>query len=266
MMKRYSITLIVCVMLNLFAGRAQSSNLSCILSLSQHCSAALLDGPINDGDYPKVLALLRTNYPDLGSFYLNSSGGNLTEALQIGRLFRKYLISTTAPTRQQDGTALFILPGRNKCLGYNCGVCASACALIWFGGVDRNGTVGLHRPRTDDPSFSGLSPAEASIIYRRVLGEIDTYLAEMEVPKSIIETMISTGSSEIHWVDSIDDSLDQSPSIAEWSAATCPGQTPEAMTRKFGETFTPEGRAEAQGKATCDLLLYDTHRTKLAPP
>src|SRR5262249_47078306 len=100
-------------------------------------------------------------------------------------------------------------------------ICASACALIWFGAVTRQGTVGLHRPRIDDPMFRGLSPPDASTAYRRLLERIDAYLNEMEVPKSIIESMIATGSGDIRWVEDIDDGLDHPPSIAEWIDASC---------------------------------------------
>ena len=37
-------------------------------------------------------------------------------------------------------------------------------------------------------------------MYRRILDMVAAYLNEMEVPKSTIELMISTGSSDIRWV------------------------------------------------------------------
>src|SRR5262249_54440625 len=101
--------------------------------------------------------------------------------------------------------------------------CASACALIWFGGVDRSGQAGLHRPWINDPRFRELSPPEASTAYRQVLAVIETYLNDMEVPKSIIELMVTTSSGDIRWVDSIDNraALERPPSIAEWEDASC---------------------------------------------
>lgn len=226
---------------------------------------ALLNGQIERGDYQKVELFFRSNHPDLNDFYLKSSGGDVIDALKIGRLFRKYFISTNAPFRLSDGDTYFIVPSRGECRGPNCGFCASACALIWFGGVERGGTVGLHRPRTDDRTFAGLSPGEASTFYRQVLREIETYLDEMEVPRAIIETMVATSSGEIHWVDRSDDRLDETPSIAEWSAATCPGDTPESVIRKFGE-FTPEQGEQAARKVACNEFLFAAHRAKLAPP
>jgi hypothetical protein len=93
----------------------------------------------------------------------------------------------------------------NLCRGQEC-ICASACALMWFGAVERLGEVGLHRPSTEDPAFKALPPAEASTTYRRILSSIISYLDEMEVPKPMIDAMVSTSSSEIRWVGGVDSS------------------------------------------------------------
>src|ERR1700688_1872688 len=60
----------------------------------------------------------------------------------------------------------------------------------------------------------------------------------------LLETMITTSSGDIRWRDSIDDALDQSPSIAEWSATMCPGDTPERAARKFGNLATAKSKRE----------------------
>jgi len=92
---------------------------------------------------------------------------------------------------------------------------------MWFGGVERSGTVGLHRPRIDDPAFKALRGADATKVYNRILLEIARYLEEMEVPRPMIDAMVATGSSEIRWIDSIGDDLFRPPSIAEWEDAAC---------------------------------------------
>jgi hypothetical protein len=191
------------------------------------CFGGFLSGQISKGDYEKVAAFLKAHYPFMDTFRLNSPGGDVDEAIKIGRLFRKYLISTIAPIKLDDIASLKAgfgvdnwgnipslqssLPGaRVLCRGQDC-TCASACALIWFGGVDRTGMVGLHRPRIDGPEFKGLPPADASTAYRRVLDRISAYLDEMEVPKPIIESMVATSSGDIRWVDFFDDGLDTPP-------------------------------------------------------
>jgi hypothetical protein len=155
------------------------------------------------------------------NFILVSPGGDVDEALKIGRLFRKHLLFANAPQRKSDGSIwIYELDRTAPCRGQNC-TCASACALIWFGAVERAGIVGLHRPYIDDPMFAGLPPAEASIRYRQLLDSVVSYLNEMEVPKSIIESMTATSSGDIRWVDSIDEGLTWPASIAEWVGASC---------------------------------------------
>jgi TPR repeat protein len=79
----------------------------------------------------------------------------------------------------------------------------------------------LHRPRSKHPGFGKLSPVDATTEYRRVLQRINAYLDEMEVPKTIIDSMITTDFSDIRWVSSFLDGLVRPPSIAEWEEASC---------------------------------------------
>lgn len=187
------------------------------------CRKGFLNGEIVSGDFQKVLKFYRANHPYLDTFELISPGGNLQEAIRIGKLFRKYLLSVEAPFGRQFiiGGSVMGLPGaRFSCGGSEC-VCASACALIWFGGVHRSREVGLHRPRIGDPEFKLLPPEEATAVYQRVLGELEAYLREMEVPRPIIDESVATGSFEIRWVEANEDDLARPPSFAEWEDATC---------------------------------------------
>jgi hypothetical protein len=174
--------------------------------LADTSCSGLLSGDIVKGDYEKVATFFDVHRPKM--FALNSNGGDVDEALKIGRLFRKFLILTLVPTQPW------------YCSGEEC-VCASACALIWFGGIDRGGGVGLHRPRSRDPKFGKLSPVDATTEYRRELERINAYLDEMEVPKTIIDSMVTTDFSDIRWVYSFLDGLVKPPSIAEWEEASC---------------------------------------------
>src|SRR5260370_38307902 len=60
-----------------------------------------LNGQISKGDYDKVVMFIRANHPFVRHFNLVSPGGNVDEALKIGRLFRKYLIATVAPSNER---------------------------------------------------------------------------------------------------------------------------------------------------------------------
>ena len=150
------------------------------------------------------------------------------------------------------------------CHGQDC-ICASACALIWMGGVNREGTVGLHRPRIVDPIYKGLMPANASTAYNRLLASVNTYLDELEVPKPIIETMTATSSGEIVWADGATNQLKSPPSIAEWTDASCGPDVNVDWSNPSG--FSVE---QQMGKSTnhdlCAYRLYASSRGRLAPP
>lgn len=75
----------------------------------------------------------------------------------------------------------------------------------------------MHRPRTEDPRFKAMAPAEASVAYKGILDDISRHLEEMEAPRAAIDAMVATSSSEIRWVDYDRDGLERSPSIAEWT-------------------------------------------------
>jgi len=225
------------------------------------CAEGYLTGDISKGDYEKVVTLLRANEPFLSKFVLNSPGGDVDEALKIGRLFREHLIQTWAAIASNDDAGpTFFSPtsGNPLCSGQHC-TCASACALIFLGGVDRTGTVGLHRPQIIDPTFRGLSPTDASTVYRQMLGRIAAYLDEMEVPKTIAESMIATDSSDIHWVDATNDGLDRPPSIAEWEDASC-GPRPTLSSEMQAGTNTSTNFAEALEHYLCQTHLLSSHR------
>jgi hypothetical protein len=232
------------------------------------CFGGFLRGQISKGDYEKVATFLKAHHPFVAGFNLASPGGDVGEALKIGRLFRRYLISTLAPVNEhveatgmvQDDIPFLSSGSGDLCRGQDC-ICASACALIWMGGVIRSGTVGLHRPRFDDPMYSGLLPATASTAYSRLLGEVSAYLDEMEVPKPIIETMVATSSGDIIWVNSLDDRLEQPPSVAEWTDASC-GSDANFNT----DELTREEFVKGIKHAICARNLYASNRGRSPPP
>jgi hypothetical protein len=249
--------------------------------LGTSCFTGVLRGTIVKGDDEKLVRFYRANHPFLHSFLLISPGGNVDAAINIGRLFRKYLIEAFAPVKAYgdvrerpwiDANGQIV----NWCSGREC-ICASACALIWFGAVEREGEAGLHRPSTEDPAFKALSPAEASTIYRRILGSVTGYLDEMEVPRPMVDAMVGTGSSEIRWVDSDTDGLRRPPSIAEWEDASCGSFTSEERnayymlavktTRSSQEQLFLKRLADKLSKdGQCRFSLLDTQRDRLASP
>jgi hypothetical protein len=115
---------------------------------------------------------------DLGSrrlfTRLDSVGGDVFTAMQIGRLIRKH-----------DGVTVISVPSR----------CYSGCALIFIAGVTRHnvGELGLHRPY----QVTVLQDRQANEKQlQRVLTSIKQYVAEMGIAESFYDQMINTGHTE----------------------------------------------------------------------
>ncbi len=204
------------------------------------CRKILIKGTILPGDATKFAQVVRRNHPFLNYVLLWSSGGSVEEAIKIGRLIRKGLLETEAPSGEISdrlrGKGWYfsstIVPGcperdvHTAPRGPGCH-CASACFLIWSAGVERSGTsLGLHRPTIASTAFANLPPNRASVLYRQLLLDIDKYLTEMEVPRRFIDVMMDTTSTEIRWL-SYDEavSVEEVRSIAQWIAATCGAMT-----------------------------------------
>ncbi len=217
----------------------KGAEISCVEYINndeRYCVAAFLQGEIVKGDYDKFVSFCARSYAYVTALYLQSPGGDVAEAMKIGRLLRKYIIYADAPFRfdfgpkelndaidveffnRLDVSSTASL--RHLCSGREC-FCASSCAIILFGSPKRMGSVGLHRPIIDDPEFKKLSPAEAERAYKPVLTLISQYLEEMEVPKEFIEAMVATSSSSIRWISTDTEGLKRSPSFAEWEDANC---------------------------------------------
>ena len=233
------------------------------------CRLVAISGPILEGDYKKLISIYNARVrPNI--FTLHSPGGSVAEALKIGRFFRKYLIAVIAPNDGSDDDQISNIHGR----------CASACALIFFGSVDRAGEVGLHRPWTNDPKFAQLSPEMAANQHREMIGLVTDYLREMEAPESIIELMTSTGPSEISWVNTTDMAkLKYPPSFIDWIRATC-GDDPSqdyftlkvALGMLHRRVTSEEMRAlrDLEGRRnvwnTCHLEKIDHYQAQLSAP
>lgn len=106
---------------------------------------------------------------------LNSEGGDVVSAMQIGRLIRK-------------ARAWVIVPGDS--------VCASACVLIAAGGTTRSfvGPVIIHRPYASEPSNKSLSDSQET--FDRVGDAVKSYLREMNVSTTLWDRMVAIPPSE----------------------------------------------------------------------
>jgi hypothetical protein len=134
-----------------------------------------LDGPIDAGATSRIVNLVLQRQIMSAVVYLNSPGGSLVTAMQVGRVFREHGFVTRVGARTRDAAR----PGP--------GTCYSACPFVLAGGVSRGlepgSTIGVHRaenrvPVPDESRFQ--SAVEAQAI---------AYLAEMGVRPELAAMM-----------------------------------------------------------------------------
>lgn len=131
-----------------------------------------LVGEIKEGDFFQLRKSMRAYSPKL--VVLSSPGGSVYEALQL------------ATAIHDTGMATFVPKGGN---------CASACAFIFFGGIDRqiSGQLGVHQfYAAGDSSTEKIDKAEGLKAAQFTTSEIIGFLNEFETPPFVYEQMFST--------------------------------------------------------------------------
>ncbi|WP_305827407.1 ATP-dependent Clp protease proteolytic subunit [Pseudomonas aeruginosa] len=139
-----------------------------------------INGPIEKGDadnLKKVFEYVEKNStpgtPGFRMVLLNSPGGDVEEALSMGRTLRNYEATATIP---QDG------------------ICYSSCVFLLAGAVNRmllTGEVGIHRP------FFISAPDDVDKGVRMLQKISRDYFEEMNIPSVLADDMFSTPPSEI---------------------------------------------------------------------
>jgi len=129
---------------------------------------------------------------------LNSPGGSLVGGIALGELFRSRGICT------EVGSSAPRDPG---VADRSPGVCASACAYAFLGGVERSldegAKLGFHRfyqenalERPSAKLFTGQDLGDAQII----TAGLTLYTLKMGVDASLIALAASAGPNEMHWI------------------------------------------------------------------
>ena len=95
----------------------------------------VIEGEIQHGDYNKLVNVLKVT--EISHVFLASSGGNISEAMKIGRLIRSLKMTTNIPVRSSDKNMI----GSAKQHGIDNleedFMCTSACFFIFIAGIDR---------------------------------------------------------------------------------------------------------------------------------
>jgi ATP-dependent protease ClpP protease subunit len=117
----------------------------------------------------------------LGPHYgINSTGGSVSAAMAIGRMFRKERAWIMIP----DG-----------------GVCISACVLVLAGAVERGirgSRVGIHRPYLGTTPQRMMTADQVKEAYKTMLASVRAYLREMNVSESLANDMLAVEPEKVH--------------------------------------------------------------------
>ena len=142
-----------------------------------------LDGTVDRGATSRVVSLILTEHIAHAVVYLNSPGGSLVTAMQLGRVLREHAFDTRVGTRTTDASRA------------TAGTCHSACPFILAGGVRRSleagSAIGLHRaenrvPVRDEDAFQHV-----------VRTQVIEYLAEMGVRAEVASIMAAISHDQI---------------------------------------------------------------------
>lgn len=140
-------------------------------------------GPIEIGDADKFKRFIeRSEVPPRTCVYINSGGGNVEEAIEIGRTIREGWLSTDVGQRILDFfvPAEFIVP--RKLLP---GKCMSAATLVYLGGrlrfLQDGAKFGVHQFSFKNPSPSDISRSQ------RLSARIARYISDMGICPSFFE-------------------------------------------------------------------------------
>ncbi len=157
--------------------------------------AILAEGDIVVGDAERLFRFLLTNRDRIEAEHLplvpSSNGGSVSEALKMAQILDGGMYSVWLPP---DFSGKRILATTK---------CVSACFALVVGATSRKaigGALGLHRPYLSKSSHATLSVKDAQSIHEQSLAELRSWLQYKGVPNALIDRMMSTPSTEVHWM------------------------------------------------------------------
>jgi hypothetical protein len=128
-------------------------------------------------------AINRINGVPFITVELDSPGGDVVEALEIGRILHQSFAMTT------------VRPGRE---------CVSACVFILMAGAvhtpAEGASIGLHKPLL--VSWRNMSSAEAHAKYDALMAYLHQYFLALGVDQTAFDTMMRTGSYDMRYFSS----------------------------------------------------------------
>lgn len=137
---------------------------------------------------------------------LDSRGGNILAAMEIGRLLRT---ASAHVIVDQDAE------------------CTSACIFLLASGVDRwvldGARLGLHRPFFEQGLFARLSVQDAKKLYSELIERCRRYLDQMGMSDDLFRRMLRIPSQKVEYIDrNLAENIGligEDPAFAEWLRA-----------------------------------------------
>ncbi|MFG6568977.1 hypothetical protein [Sulfitobacter sp. 1A13679] len=141
--------------------------------------AALLEGAIEAGDAERIVKQLSELTPTPEEIYLNSPGGSVRDALELGRFLRREGLDTAL--REGD-------------------ICYSACPYLLAAGAARtvpeSASVGVHQHYFGESTILPAFVAVEDI--QRGQGEVMRYLDDMGIDPMVMQHALVTPPDEIY--------------------------------------------------------------------
>jgi len=164
-------------------------------------NGVMIEGRIEQGDLIRVINLLWKQWPEvIDTVGIFSPGGDVLEAMKIGRLIRQLGLSTTIPDDMRiiGKGATCTLWNNDMQNEVNC-TCLSACFLIFVAGVNRNGDyVGVHRSFIDHALLQKMRGDEALLYTEMINREVGYYYEDMGVSRAFFDRIKAIPSHEIY--------------------------------------------------------------------
>jgi len=111
----------------------------------------------------------------------------------MGRLIRMLRLQTVVPDHIQLPAPMGVIAPANQ----DNFICASACFLVYAGGVQRVGDfIVLHRPYFAKTAARNMSDIERETAQKQLMAKVRDFLQTMEVDQYYIDKMMSTSSQD----------------------------------------------------------------------
>lgn len=186
-----------------------------------------IEGIIEPGDFEKFEQLVIQQGMEFNTVWIASPGGDVLEAMKIGRLIRELRYSVYLPIGFKSINRTFLLFGMKDTKN---NVCASACFYIYVAGVQRIGTiVGIHRPYLSRDAYRKMDLEDAIAANDYVRSIVAEYFDEMGVPDEYVNRSFQIPSGETEWLSESEVNSRFNhyiPEVDEWLAAQCDTLTP----------------------------------------